>query len=255
MIIKVLEEEFSICKLKDISEVDFNQEFCFYGKTDEEISLVCITGSVPNNTIEREDGWRAFRIEGILDFSLTGILSKISSILAKEKIGIFAISTFNTDYILVKEENLSKSIKVLSKEYTVNQSYNYKEADAVDQYISEFPDEIQEILSNIREVIRKAAPNATEKISYKMPTFWQKENLIHFAAFKKHISIFPGGEATKYFEDKLTEYKTSKGTIQFQLNELIPYDLIEEVTLWRVKTVEEKEKEKKTQKRNRKTVD
>lgn len=115
MEIKVLEDEFTVSKLKDSEDIDFTEEFCFCGKTDEEISLVCKTDSVPENILEREDGWRAFRIEGVLDFSLTGILAKISTILADSKIGIFAISTFNTDYILVKEENLRKAIKALEE--------------------------------------------------------------------------------------------------------------------------------------------
>ena len=88
----------------------------FIGKTDEEISLVCVTEEVPTNTIEREDGWRGFRIQGVLDFSLIGILSKISGILAENRIGIFAISTFNTDYILVKEEDFERALDVLHKD-------------------------------------------------------------------------------------------------------------------------------------------
>ena len=82
--------------------------------TDEEISLVCKTDDVPQNTIERDDGWRGFRIQGVLDFSLIGILSKLSAILAENGVGIFAISTFNTDYILVKAENFEKVPKILS---------------------------------------------------------------------------------------------------------------------------------------------
>ncbi|MDO4298194.1 MAG: ACT domain-containing protein [Lachnospiraceae bacterium] len=76
--------------------------------------MVCITENVPQNTMERDDGWKAFRIQGILDFSLIGILAKISSLMAETGIGIFAVSTYNTDYILTKTENYSKAIKVLS---------------------------------------------------------------------------------------------------------------------------------------------
>lgn len=98
----------------DYSLVDFNKEFMFAGKTDEEISLVCLTCDVPSNTTEREDGWKAFRIQGILDFSLIGILSAISGILAENEIGIFVISTFNTDYILTKADNFQRAIDVLA---------------------------------------------------------------------------------------------------------------------------------------------
>lgn len=110
--------------------------------------------------------------------------------------------------------------------------------ETIDQYISEQAEEVQPILRKIRDTLRAAAPEAKEKISWRMPTFWQKENLIHFAAFTKHIGIYPGGEATTVFADRLTEYKTAKGTIQLPLNQPIPYDLIEEITRWRVKSVE-----------------
>ena len=113
MRIKIIKESFSVCKVKDYSHVNLNDEFCFVAKTDEEKSLVCITENVPGNVLEREDGWRAFRIQGVLDFSLIGILSRISGLLAENKIGIFAISTFNTDYILTKEENFHRALKVL----------------------------------------------------------------------------------------------------------------------------------------------
>ena len=109
MKIKILKQSFTVCKIRDVSDVDFSDEFCFLGKTDEEISLVCKSEKTPDNTIERENGWKAFRIEGVLDFSLIGILSKISRILADNKVGIFAVSTYNTDYIFVKERDLNKS--------------------------------------------------------------------------------------------------------------------------------------------------
>lgn len=116
MNLKILNYELSICKVNNISEINFNDELVFLGKTDEELSLVCNTKFVPTKCISCENGWKAFRIEGELDFSLIGIISKISTILATNKIGIFVISTFNTDYILVKSENLDKTIKVLGKE-------------------------------------------------------------------------------------------------------------------------------------------
>ena len=84
------------------------------------LSLVCKTEDTPQNTVERDEGWRGFRIQGVLDFSLIGILSKLSGIFAEHKIGIFAVSTYNTDYILVKEENYETALTVLASEgYTV----------------------------------------------------------------------------------------------------------------------------------------
>ncbi len=96
MEIRKIEGDFSVCRLSNLSEVNFADEFYFIGKTDEELSLVCRTEFVPSNTETREDGFRAFRIEGVLDFSLVGILSRISALLAEQKIGIFAVSTYNT---------------------------------------------------------------------------------------------------------------------------------------------------------------
>ena len=115
MRLKKIDADFSVCKVTDFSEVDMSRPFCFTAKTDEENSVVCQTEDVPNNTIERDDGWKGFRIEGVLDFSLIGILSKISGILADNNIGIFAISTYNTDYVLVKQENFERALDVLKK--------------------------------------------------------------------------------------------------------------------------------------------
>lgn len=115
MVLKKIEEELTVSKVKDYSQVNLNAPFCFTGKTDEENSLVCRTQDVPPNTTERDDGWKAFRIEGVLDFSLIGILSKITGILAENKIGIFALSTYNTDYVLTKTENFEKAMDVLEK--------------------------------------------------------------------------------------------------------------------------------------------
>ncbi len=115
MEIKALDYNFSVCKVSDYSLVNFESKYCFIGKTDEENSLVCITNDVPANATERDDGWKAFRIQGILDFSLIGILSKISTLLAENQIGIFAVSTYNTDYILTKKENYDTGIDVVRK--------------------------------------------------------------------------------------------------------------------------------------------
>lgn len=122
MVLKKLPYKLTVCKVADIKEIDLNTEFYFIGRTDEEISLVCKTEDTPVATTERDDGWRGFRIEGVLDFSLIGILSKLSGILAENKIGIFAVSTFNTDYILVRGENFERAMTVLADAgYTVKE--------------------------------------------------------------------------------------------------------------------------------------
>ncbi|MBR1634485.1 MAG: ACT domain-containing protein [Lachnospiraceae bacterium] len=116
MELKVIEHKLTVCKVADISSIDLSTDFFFIAKTDEELSLVCRTADTPSQTTGRDDGWKGFRIQGVLDFSLIGILSKLSGILAAHKIGIFAVSTYNTDYILVKEENFGRALEVLSAE-------------------------------------------------------------------------------------------------------------------------------------------
>ncbi len=106
---------------------------------------------------------------------------------------------------------------------------------SVDEYIESFPDEIQIILQKIRKTIKKAAPKSKEVISYQMPAFKQNSVLVYFAAFKNHIGFFPTSKPIEIFKDKLTAYKTSKGTIQFPLNKKIPFDLITEITKFRLK--------------------
>ena len=115
MEIKRMDYNFSVCKVADYSLVKLDSEYSFIGKTDEEKALVCITEDVPSNVTEREDGWMAFRIQGVLDFSMIGILSEISGILAENKIGIFVISTYNTDYVLTKKENYQRALDVLNR--------------------------------------------------------------------------------------------------------------------------------------------
>ena len=114
MELKKLPYRLSVCKVSDVAAIDLQKEFYFIGRTDEELSLVCRTEDVPAHTIECDDGWRGFRIQGVLDFSLIGILSKLSAILAEQQIGIFAVSTYNTDYILVKEENYDRALSALA---------------------------------------------------------------------------------------------------------------------------------------------
>lgn len=113
MEIKKIDHNFSVCQVEDYSLVNLNSEYSFIGKTDEEKSLVCITDEVPANVIQRDDGWKTFRIQGVLDFSLIGILAKIAAALADNGISIFAVSTYNTDYVLMKRENYQKALDVL----------------------------------------------------------------------------------------------------------------------------------------------
>ena len=107
----------------------------------------------------------------------------------------------------------------------------------IDEYILAQREEIRSLLKKIRKTIKKAAPKAIEKISWGMPTFWQGKNVIHFAVFKKHIGIFPGDLSEIPFKQKLKNYTTTKSSIHFPLGEQIDYDLIADITRFRVKAV------------------
>lgn len=120
MKLKRLLYDFTVCQMANIEDIDLDKEFFFIAKTDEELSLVCKTADTPKNTTARDDGWKGFCIQGVLDFSLIGVLSKISGILAENGIAIFAVSSFNTDYILVKASNFDKAMEALADAgYTV----------------------------------------------------------------------------------------------------------------------------------------
>jgi len=114
MKLQKIESDFSVCKIDHIDQVDFTREFVFLSKTSDEISLVCETKYVPSNVIVAEPGWKALKILGILDFGMIGVIAKISNILAEHEIAIFVVSTYNTDYILLRAESLDKAIKALA---------------------------------------------------------------------------------------------------------------------------------------------
>jgi len=105
----------------------------------------------------------------------------------------------------------------------------------IDEYIADFPQDIQEILEKIRMTIREAAPEAEETIKYRIPTFTLKGNLVHFAAFKKHIGFYPEPTGMEAFKDELSVYEGAKGSVQFPLDQPIPYDLISRIVEFRVK--------------------
>lgn len=115
MTIQALPDAFSVCKVADYTLVDREAVFCFTGRTDAERSLVCRTQDVPDNVTAQEDGWRAMRITGTLDFSLIGVLAGISAVLAENGIGIFVLSTYDTDYILTKQETYARALQLLAQ--------------------------------------------------------------------------------------------------------------------------------------------
>ena len=105
----------------------------------------------------------------------------------------------------------------------------------IDEYIADFPPDIQEILEKIRLIIREAAPDAEETVKYRMPTFTLKGNLVHFAAFKKHIGFYPTPTGTEKFSNEISVFQGAKGSIRFPLDKPIPYDLIRRIVGFRVK--------------------
>jgi uncharacterized protein YdhG (YjbR/CyaY superfamily) len=105
----------------------------------------------------------------------------------------------------------------------------------IDDYINKAPQEVQQKLRDLRVVIKAEVPDAQERIAYGMPTFSQNGNLVHFAAFKNHIGFFPAPSGIENFKDELARYKTSKGTVQFPLDEEIPMDLVREIVRFRLK--------------------
>lgn len=110
-----------------------------------------------------------------------------------------------------------------------------KQFETIDEYIATFPKNIQEILEKMRKVIKKAAPKSEEAISYGMPAFKLNGVLVYFAAYKKHIGFYPTHSGIEAFKEEISDYKSSKGTVQFPLDKPIPYDLVEKIVIFRVK--------------------
>ncbi|MCE5236288.1 MAG: DUF1801 domain-containing protein [Eubacteriales bacterium] len=102
----------------------------------------------------------------------------------------------------------------------------------IDAYIAAQPEPVRPLLNQVRRTIHDALPDAQERISWGMPTYWSKRNIVHFAAFQKHIGLYPGAEAIENFRDRLKEYATSKGAVRFPYGEPLPLKLIEEIAKW-----------------------
>lgn len=119
----------------------------------------------------------------------------------------------------------------------------------IDEYIQIFPQDIQKILEEIRETIKKTAPEATEKISYGMPTFYLEGNLVHFAAYDHHIGFYATPTGHEKFQKELSQYKSGKGSVQFPIEKPMPFDLIREIVKFRVEENKERAKEKKLNKK------
>jgi uncharacterized protein YdhG (YjbR/CyaY superfamily) len=116
----------------------------------------------------------------------------------------------------------------------------------IDEYIAGFPPEVQEVLEQVRTTIKKAAPDAEEAIRYRLPTFRLNGNLVHFGAFKSHVGFYPTPSGIEAFKDELSAYETAKGSVQFPLDEPMPYELIRRIVEFRVNETLEKGMAKKT---------
>ena len=117
----------------------------------------------------------------------------------------------------------------------INQNQDHfcgKAPETIDAYILEQPEDIQKYLYQMHGILQAALPDAQERISWSMPTYWNQHNIVHFAGFKKHIGFYPGPQAIEMFEERLKEYKTSKGAIQFPYNKPLPAELITEIAKW-----------------------
>ena len=119
----------------------------------------------------------------------------------------------------------------------MNQQQKGQKHETIEEYLADFPEDVWKILHTIRQIIRNSAPDAEEVINYGIPTFKLNGNLVHFAAFKKHIGFYPNPSAVKAFENELSAYEISKGSIKFPLDQPIPFDLIERIVLYRVDEV------------------
>ena len=112
--IRKLDGEFSICKIDNVEQVDFSREFVFLSKTDDEISLVCESDYIPSYVISSETAWRGLKIFGKLNFDMIGVIAKITNILAKAEISVFVVSTYDTDYFFISDENFNAGVRTLA---------------------------------------------------------------------------------------------------------------------------------------------
>ena len=124
--------------------------------------------------------------------------------------------------------------------------------DTIDAYISGFPEDVQDILQKIRRIVSDAAPDAEEAIKYQIPTFVLGGNLVHFAAFEKHIGFYPTPSGIEQFKDALSAYNSAKGSVQFPLDSPIPYNLIKRIVRFRVKENRDKMSSKPVRKKRTK---
>ena len=176
-------------------------------------------GSIVNMGVKNADGSICYII---------GIRKDIRAAIGKQAGDIIKVT------IKEKSDTMWKCPKCDREFKKVEQGHFCVKLNDIDEYIAALPEDVRPLLQKIRETIHAAVPEATEKMSWQMPTFWQGENIIQFAAYKKHIGVYPGAEATAAFAERLKNYKFSKGTIQLPLDKPIDYELIADLVRWRL---------------------
>lgn len=186
-------------------------------------------GSIVNMGVKNEDGSVCYII---------GIRKDIRNKIGKQPgdriaVTVKAGTDESVDSAAPREKKLWKCPKCGRTFKNRNQDHYCGEAPkTIEEYISRQPEQARDYLRRMNEVIKAALPDAVEKISWSMPTYWKKYNLIQFAAFKKHVGLYPGPQAVEAFADRLAEYKTSKGAIQFPYDRELPLELIREIAQW-----------------------
>ena len=187
------------------------------------------SGSIVNMGVKNEDGSVCYII---------GIRKDIRNKIGKQPgdriaVTVKAGTDESVDSAAPREKKLWKCPKCGRTFKNRNQDHYCGEAPkTIEEYISRQPEQARDYLRRMNEVIKAALPDAVEKISWSMPTYWKKYNLIQFAAFKKHVGLYPGPQAVEAFADRLAEYKTSKGAIQFPYDRVLPLELIREIAQW-----------------------
>ena len=187
------------------------------------------SGSIVNMGVKNEDGSVCYII---------GIRKDIRNKIGKQPGDRIAVTVKagtgeSVDSAAPREKKLWKCPKCGRTFKNRNQDHYCGEAPkTIEEYISRQPEQARDYLRRMNEVIKAALPDAVEKISWSMPTYWKKYNLIQFAAFKKHVGLYPGPQAVEAFADRLAGYKTSKGAIQFPYDRALPLELIREIAQW-----------------------
>ena len=193
-------------------------------KVHAEFDGISYDGSIVNMGVRNPDGSICYII---------GVLKRIRSALNKADGDTIHVVIREQDSGEVEEIRMKWKCPKCGREFSrQNQDHYCVKPQNIDEYIAAQNAQVQPRLKELRDILRAALPEAEERISWSMPTFWKGRNIIHFAAFKKHVGLYPGDEATAVFKDDLTGFDVSKGTIRLPHNQALPADLIGRIARW-----------------------